>query len=184
VTGESVTRTLSARYHKDGSEILVYQGEDINPRRLTPRECARLMGFSDVFRIPVSDTRAYRQFAEAAVIPMIEVTAKLMASFIIKDEVSIAKDVVEIPKNMANSKLWTKEQVKLAFHLYCQIPFGKIDSRNKEVISLSNSIGRTPSAVAMKMLNISSLDPAITSTGRVGLGNASALDREVWAEFH
>lgn len=85
---------------------------------------------------------------------------------------------------MATSTLWTKEQIKLAFHLYCQIPFGKIDSRNKEIIALSKVIGRTSSAVAMKMLNIASLDPAITSTGRVGLGNSSALDREVWAEFH
>lgn len=85
---------------------------------------------------------------------------------------------------MENSRLWTKEQVKLAFHLYCQIPFGKIDSRNKEVIALAKVLGRTSSAVAMKMLNIASLDPAITSTGRVGLGNASALDREVWDEFH
>lgn len=79
--------------------------------------------------------------------------------------------------------LWTKEQVKLAFHLYCQIPFGRIDGRNKEIIALAKVIGRTSDAVAMKMLNISSLDPAITSTGRVGFGNASALDREVWAEF-
>ena len=79
--------------------------------------------------------------------------------------------------------LWTKEQVKLAFHLYCQIPFGRIDGRNKEIVELAKVIGRTSDAVAMKMLNISSLDPAITSTGRVGLGNASALDREVWAEF-
>ncbi len=79
--------------------------------------------------------------------------------------------------------LWTKEQVKLAFHLYCQIPFGRIDRNNKEIIALAKIMGRTPSAVAMKMLNISSLDPAITSTGRVGLGNASALDREVWVEF-
>lgn len=79
--------------------------------------------------------------------------------------------------------LWTREQVKLAFHLYCQIPFGRIDGRNKEIIELAKVIGRTSDAVAMKMLNISSLDPAITSTGRVGLGNASALDREVWAEF-
>lgn len=85
---------------------------------------------------------------------------------------------------MANSRLWTKDQVKLAFHLYCQIPFGKIDGRNHEVIALSKIIGRTSDAVAMKMLNISSLDPAITNSGRVGLGNASALDREVWAEFH
>jgi DNA (cytosine-5)-methyltransferase 1 len=57
---DSVARTLSARYYKDGSEILVHQGEGRNPRRLTPRECARLMGFPDTFRIPVSDTRAYR----------------------------------------------------------------------------------------------------------------------------
>jgi len=78
VTGESVTRTLSARYHKDGSEILVYQGEDINPRRLTPRECARLMGFSDVFRIPVSDTRAYRQFGNSVVVGVMSHVAKLM----------------------------------------------------------------------------------------------------------
>ena len=184
VTGESVTRTLSARYHKDGSEILVYQGEHANPRRLTPRECARLTGFADTFRIPVSDTRAYRQFAETAIVPMIEVTAKIMTSFIIKDEASTAQAAVETPAIMANSRLWTKEQVKLAFHLYCQIPFGKIDGRNKEVIALSKIIGRTSDAVAMKMLNISSLDPAITSTGRVGLGNASALDRAVWAEFH
>ena len=184
VTGESVTRTLSARYHKDGSEILVYQGEGENPRRLTPRECARLMGFADTFRIPVSDTRAYRQFAAAAIVPMIEVTAKLMTSIIIKDEVSTAQAAVETPAIMAISRLWTKEQVKLAFHLYCQIPFGKIDGRNKEIIALSKIIGRTSDAVAMKMLNISSLDPAITSTGRVGLGNASALDRAVWAEFH
>jgi hypothetical protein len=85
---------------------------------------------------------------------------------------------------MAISRLWTKEQIKLAFHLYCQIPFGRIDSRNKEIVALAKIIGRTSSAVAMKMLNIASLDPGITSTGRVGLGNASSLDREVWAEFH
>ena len=115
---------------------------------------------------------------------MIELTAKLMTSFIIKDELSTAQAAAETPAIMANFRLWTKEQVKLAFHLYCQIPFGKIDGRNKEIIVLSKIIGRTSDAVAMKMLNISSLDPAITSTGRVGLGNASALDREVWAEFH
>ena len=76
---KDVTRTLSARYYKDGSEILVYQGKRKNPRRLTPRECARLMGFPDTFRIPVSDTRAYKQFSEAAVVPMIAAVAKLMA---------------------------------------------------------------------------------------------------------
>ncbi|HZL56796.1 MAG TPA: DNA (cytosine-5-)-methyltransferase, partial [Bryobacteraceae bacterium] len=56
---DGVSRTLSARYHKDGSEILIDRGAGRNPRRLTPRECARLMGFPDSFRIPVSDTRAY-----------------------------------------------------------------------------------------------------------------------------
>ena len=80
--------------------------------------------------------------------------------------------------------LWTKEQVKLAFHLYCQLQYGRIYGRNPEIIALAKVIGRTSDAVAMKMLNIASLDPAITSTGRVGLGNASALDREVWGEFH
>lgn len=79
---------------------------------------------------------------------------------------------------------WTKDQVKLAFNLYCQLPFGKLHSRNPEVIELAELIGRTPGALAMKMCNIASLDPAITSTGRSGLGNASALDREVWDEFH
>jgi site-specific DNA-cytosine methylase len=65
VTGASTTRTLSARYHKDDSEILVSQGPGKNPRRLTPRECARLMGYPDTFKITVSDTHAYRQFGNS-----------------------------------------------------------------------------------------------------------------------
>lgn len=79
---------------------------------------------------------------------------------------------------------WTKEQLKLAFHLYCQLPFGKLDMRTPEVIKLAMLIGRTPGAVAMKLSNFASLDPAITGTGRKGLEGASNLDREVWAEFH
>jgi len=79
---------------------------------------------------------------------------------------------------------WTKEQLKLAFHLYCQLPFGKLDMRTPEVIRLAMQIGRTPGAVAMKLSNFASLDPAITGTGRKGLEGASNLDREVWAEFH
>lgn len=85
---------------------------------------------------------------------------------------------------MVTSGRWTKKQIKLAFQLYCQLPYGRISSTNPEVILLARLIGRTPSATAMKMLNVASLDPAITSTGRVGLENASAPDREVWAEFH
>jgi putative restriction endonuclease len=80
--------------------------------------------------------------------------------------------------------LWTKEQVKLAFHLYCQLPYGRIHGRNPEIIGLAKIIGRTSDAVAMKMLNIASIDPAVTGAGKAGLGNASALDRVVWDEFH
>lgn len=72
VTGKSTTRTLSARYHKDGSEILVSQGPGKNPRRLTPRECARLMGYPADFKITVSDTQAYRQFGNSVVVPVVE----------------------------------------------------------------------------------------------------------------
>jgi hypothetical protein len=115
---------------------------------------------------------------------MVEATAKLMTSNILSKDATDMVNPVTVPKDIMKSTLWSKDQVKLAFHLYCQIPFGKIDSRNKQVISLAKIIGRTPSAVAMKMLNISSLDPAITNSGRSGLGNASSLDREVWDEFH
>lgn len=80
--------------------------------------------------------------------------------------------------------LWTKEQLKLAYHLYCQLPFGKLHSRNKEIIQLATLIGRTPSAVAMKLTNFASLDPEVTGRGRRGLKGASGLDREVLAEFH
>ena len=76
VTGKDTTRTLSARYHKDGSEILVSQGNRKNPRRLTPRECARLMGYPDSLKIPVSDTQAYRQFGNSVVVPVVERIAK------------------------------------------------------------------------------------------------------------
>jgi len=78
VTPDGVARTLSARYYKDGSEILVSRGPRRSPRRLTPRECARLMGFPDSFRIPVSDTQAYKQFGNSVVVPVIREAARLM----------------------------------------------------------------------------------------------------------
>jgi len=71
VTQDKTTRTLSARYHKDGSEILISQGENRIPRRLTPRECARLMGYPETHKIPVSDTQAYRQFGNSVVMPVV-----------------------------------------------------------------------------------------------------------------
>lgn len=75
VKKDSVSRTLSARYYKDGSEILVDQGTSKNPRRLTPRECARLMGFPDTFKIPVSDTQAYKQFGNSVIVPVMQAVA-------------------------------------------------------------------------------------------------------------
>lgn len=78
---DGVTRTLSARYYKDGSEILIEQ-EGKNPRRLTPRECARLQGFPDSFIIPVSDNQAYRQFGNSVVVPLIQDVAGLIATVV------------------------------------------------------------------------------------------------------
>ena len=80
---EDIARTLSARYYKDGSEILVSRGPRKRPRRLTPRECARLMGFPDDFIIPVSDTQAYKQFGNSIVVPMVHEVARLMEPFIL-----------------------------------------------------------------------------------------------------
>lgn len=76
---DGISRTLSARYYKDGSEILIAQNGR-NPRRLTPRECARLQGFPDSFKIPVSDTQAYRQFGNSVVVPLIANVAQLVVS--------------------------------------------------------------------------------------------------------
>lgn len=83
VTPDNIARTLSARYYKDGSEILVSRGSRKNPRRLTPRECARLMGFPDSFSIPVSDTQAYKQFGNSVVVPVIEAVAKTMSPYVL-----------------------------------------------------------------------------------------------------
>lgn len=77
VSMNGIARTLSARYYKDGSEILIPQ-RNKNPRRLTPRECARLMGFPEDFKITVSDTQAYRQFGNSVVVPVVESIARAM----------------------------------------------------------------------------------------------------------
>lgn len=74
---DGVSRTLSARYYKDGSEILIEQSGK-NPRRLTPRECARLQGFPENFKIPVSDTQAYQQFGNSVVVPLMADVAGLI----------------------------------------------------------------------------------------------------------
>ena len=80
---QGITKTLSARYYKDGAEILIDQG-DKNPRRLTPKECKRLMGFPEKFKVPVSDNQAYRQFGNAVVVPVVKVIAKEMVKCLTK----------------------------------------------------------------------------------------------------
>jgi DNA (cytosine-5)-methyltransferase 1 len=95
VTEEDIARTLSARYYKDGSEILVSRGARRNPRRLTPRECARLMGFDDTYKIVVSDTQAYKQFGNSVVVPAVKAVAKAMEPYI---EEVIEKENAEITK--------------------------------------------------------------------------------------
>lgn len=80
---EGISRTMSARYYKDGAEILIPQ-QGKNPRRLTPRECARLQGFPDNFIIPVSDNQAYKQFGNSVVTPLIQAVGKNIVKEIIK----------------------------------------------------------------------------------------------------
>lgn len=80
---KGIARTLSARYYKDGSEILIPTRSGV-PRRLTPRECARLMGFPESFVIPVSDTQAYRQFGNSVVVPVISAIARKVADCLIR----------------------------------------------------------------------------------------------------
>ena len=91
VTAKDTARTLSARYYKDGSEILISRGAKKNPRRLTPRECARLMGFGDDFRSPVSDTRAYKQFGNSVVVPVIAEVARIMVPHLEEKKAAPAK---------------------------------------------------------------------------------------------
>jgi DNA (cytosine-5)-methyltransferase 1 len=91
-------RTLSARYFKDGSEILIPQ-EGKNPRRLTPRECARIQGYPDSFVIPVSDTQAYKQFGNSVAVPLVEILAKQVI-FTLKEK----------PENLLAYTVKTKSQ--------------------------------------------------------------------------
>jgi hypothetical protein len=86
-------------------------------------------------------------------------------------------------KSMAINR-WTRDQLIVAFALYCQTPFGKMHRSNPEIVKTAKSLGRTASSLAMKLVNFASLDPAITKTGRKGLGNASHEDKKVWEELH
>ena len=79
---------------------------------------------------------------------------------------------------------WTRQQLLVALSLYCRLPYGRIHHGNPEIIRYAKAIGRTPSALAMKLVNIAGIDPVITSSGRRGLTNASRADREMWEQMH
>ena len=84
---------------------------------------------------------------------------------------------------MADRQGWTREQLLVAFNLYCRIPFGMFHSKNPELLQYAERIGRSPSALAMKLSNIASIDPSFTKSGRKGLDGASAADKAMWVEM-
>ena len=79
---------------------------------------------------------------------------------------------------------WTRDELIIAFNLYCKIPFGKIHTHNPEIISLSKILGRTPSAVSWKLANFASLDPSLQKRNISGASHSSKLDAEIWDEFN
>ncbi len=100
---DDISRTLSARYYKDGSEILIKQNHR-NPRRLTPRECARLMGFDapgkQDFKISVSDTQAYKQFGNAVAVPVVEAVAAHMTPYLSQRTFAYNSDHTAVNKEL------------------------------------------------------------------------------------
>ena len=80
--------------------------------------------------------------------------------------------------------LWSREQLILAVKLYCELPFGKMHKGNPNIISMAKVIGRTPSAVARKLVNFASFDLSLQERGIKGLTHASKLDKEIWDEFY
>ncbi len=84
----------------------------------------------------------------------------------------------------AGQKLWSREETIIAYNLYCQLPFGQLHQNNKEIIKLSNLLGRTPGAVSYKLVNLASLDPTLRARGIKGATNSSKMDKTVWKEFY
>ncbi|MCY4448893.1 MAG: HNH endonuclease [Chloroflexi bacterium] len=84
---------------------------------------------------------------------------------------------------MVVNRRWTRNELLAALNMYCQLPFGRLHASNPAIIQLAHAMGRSPSALAMKLVNMASLDPRITSTGRTGLQNASSQDRRMWEEM-
>ncbi|MCK4922402.1 MAG: DNA (cytosine-5-)-methyltransferase [Bacteroidales bacterium] len=108
VDKNAISRTLSARYYKDGSEILIPQGKNENPRRLTPEECKRLMGFPTEFKIKdtgVSDTQLYKQFGNSVAVPVVRAVANSMIQFMANNSKDILQANRMNPSKLANRKI-------------------------------------------------------------------------------
>lgn len=86
-------------------------------------------------------------------------------------------------ENTKENTNWTRQQALACFHLYGKLPFGRLHSRNPEIVALAKAIGRTPSAVAKKLVNFASLDPVQQARHIKGLANTSNLDKKIWEEF-
>ena len=112
--GNQIARTLSARYYKDGSEILISQGTAKNPRRLTPRECARLMGYPANFKIPVSDTQAYKQFGNSVVMPVVERIAKAVVKTL-NTPADERPELVLVGNDKENGEVATRTPVPVSY---------------------------------------------------------------------
>jgi predicted restriction endonuclease len=89
-----------------------------------------------------------------------------------------------IEEHSKYGSLWSREELILAFYLYCQIPFAKTKANNPEIIKLAKTIGRTPSSVARKLGNFGAFDPRLAKEGITGLTHYSKADREIWLEFN
>src|SRR3984893_17325490 len=81
-------------------------------------------------------------------------------------------------------RAWTRDELVVAFNLYCKLRFGQCHGRNPAVIELARVLDRSPNAIAMKLCNFASFDPAHQRRGVTGLGNASRADKEIWEEFN
>ena len=84
---------------------------------------------------------------------------------------------------MATRNLWTKEELMLAFNLYLKIPFGKMHSTNKDIIHLAGLIGRTPSSIALRLVNFASVDPALQARGIKGMNGGTKIVQPIWDEY-
>jgi len=79
---------------------------------------------------------------------------------------------------------WNRSELIVAFHQYCIMPFGKMDSRNRDIIDLAAKLGRTPGALSMKMCNFASFDPVLKDRNVRGLANTAKGDKQIWDEFY